>query len=203
MVPAATGFSAGILAGYYTSFSLWIGITASVLFLFLFFRKKNKAILMGALITYGSYIKKNDNLATTALSVTLSDTLVAILAGIVIFPAAFSFGIQPTAGIGLVFNMLPMIFNQMQGGYFFCIIFFVLLAIAVFTFTISLLEVIVAYVVEELHLSRKLATVLASVATLALGVFASLSLTDDTRFIIGGRPLFDGLDFFLSNILLL
>lgn len=157
---------------------------------------------MGALITYGSYIKKNDNLATTALSVTLSDTLVAILAGIVIFPAAFSFGIQPTAGIGLVFNTLPMIFNQMQGGYFFCIIFFVLLAIAALTSTISLLEVIVVYVVEELHLSRKLATVLASVATLALGVSATLSLTDDTRFIIGGRPLFDGLDFFSSNILL-
>ncbi len=157
---------------------------------------------MGALITYGSYIKKNDNLATTALSVTLSDTLVAILAGIVIFPAAFSFGIQPTAGMGLVFNTLPMIFNQMQGGYFFCIIFFVLLAIAALTSTISLLEVMVAYLVEELHISRKLATVLASVATLALGVFASLSLTNDTKFIIGGRPLFDGLDFFSSNILL-
>ena len=88
------------------------------------------------------------------------------------------------------------------GGYFFCIIFFVLLAIAALTSTISLLEVIVVYVVEELHLSRKLATVLVSVAAFVLGVFASLSLTDDTRFIIGGRPLFDGLDFFSSNILL-
>ncbi len=157
---------------------------------------------MGALITYGSYINKNDNLATTALSVTLSDTLVAVLAGVVIFPAAFSFGIQPTAGTGLVFNTLPMIFNQMQGGYFFCIIFFVLLAIAALTSTISLLEVMVAYLAEELRITRKLATVLASAATLILGVFASLSLTGDTKFVVGRRPLFDGLDFFSSNILL-
>ncbi len=157
---------------------------------------------MGALITYGSYIQKNDNLTTTALSVTLSDTLVAILAGIVIFPAAFSFGIQPEAGMGLVFNTLPLIFNQMTGGYLFCLIFFVLLAVAALTSTISLLEVMVAYLVEEVHIQRKWATVFACVATMCLGVFASLSLMDDTPFTVGGKTVFDGLDFLSSNILL-
>lgn len=157
---------------------------------------------MGVLITYGSYIKKDDNLTTTALSVTLSDTLVAVLAGIVIFPAAFSFGVKPTAGMGLVFSTLPMIFNQMAGGYYFCIIFFVLLAVAALTSTISLLEVIVAYFVEELHLKRRWATVLASVGCMAVGVFASLSLKTGSGFTIAGLSFFDSLDFFSAKILL-
>ena len=157
---------------------------------------------MGVLITYGSYVKKSDNLATTALSVTLSDTLVAVLAGIVIFPAAFSFGVKPTAGMGLVFNTIPMIFNQMTGGYIFCIIFFVLLAIAALTSTISLLEVVVAYLSEELHIKRQKATVIACAVTMLLGAFASLSLMKDTPFVIAGHTLFDGMDFVSSNIML-
>ena len=157
---------------------------------------------MGVLITYGSYIKKSDNLTSTALSVILSDTLVAVLAGIVIFPAAFSFGVKPTAGMGLVFNTIPMIFNQMTGGYIFCIIFFVLLAIAALTSTISLLEVVVAYISEELHIKRQKATVIACVVTMMLGMFASLSLMKDTPFVIAGYTLFDGMDFVSSNILL-
>lgn len=157
---------------------------------------------MGVLITYGSYIQKDDNLTTTALSVTLSDTLIAVLAGVVIFPAAFSFGVQPTAGMGLVFNTLPMIFNQMAGGYFFCIIFFVLLAVAALTSTISLLEVIVAYFVEELRMSRRWATVIASLGCMAIGMFASLSLKSDTGFTIAGLSFFDSLDCISAKVLL-
>ncbi len=157
---------------------------------------------MGALITYGSYIKKKDNLTSTAFSVVLADTLIALLAGLVIFPAAFSFGIRPTAGMGLVFNTIPMIFNQMTGGYVFCIIFFVLLAIAALTSTISLLEVVVAYLSEELHINRKWSTVWACLATLFIGSFASLSLMENTPFAIGGRTVFDLMDFVSSNILL-
>ncbi len=157
---------------------------------------------MGALITYGSYIKKDDNLTSTAFSVVLSDTLIALLAGIIIFPAAFSFGINPQAGMGLVFNTIPMIFNQMMGGYWFCIIFFVLLAIAALTSTISLLEVVVAYLSEELHIKRQWATVLACVATMLIGSFASLSLKSNTSLAFGGRTVFDWMDFISSNILL-
>ena len=157
---------------------------------------------MGALITYGSYIKKKDNLTSTAFSVVLADTLIALLAGLVIFPAAFSFGIRPTAGMGLVFNTIPMIFNQMTGGYVFCIIFFVLLAIAALTSTISLLEVVVAYLSEEMHINRKWSTVWACLATLFIGSFASLSLMENTPFTIGDRTVFDLMDFVSSNILL-
>lgn len=157
---------------------------------------------MGVLITYGSYVKKSDNLTSTAFSVVLADTVIALLAGIVIFPAAFSFGVNPQAGMGLVFNTIPMIFNQMVGGYWFCIIFFVLLAIAALTSTISLLEVVVAYITEELHMKRQWATVVACVGTMLLGAFASLSLMSDTPFTIGGKPVFDLMDFVSSNILL-
>jgi NSS family neurotransmitter:Na+ symporter len=157
---------------------------------------------MGVLITYGSYIKKDDNLASTALSVTLSDTLVAVLAGIVIFPAAFSFGVNPKEGMGLVFCTLPMIFNQMAGGYFFCVIFFVLLAVAALTSTISLLEVIVAYFVEELHLSRHWATVIAAAGCAVLGIFASLSLKDGSNITIAGMSFFNSLDYLSAKILL-
>ena len=157
---------------------------------------------MGVLITYGSYIKKNDNLVSTALSVTLSDTLVALLAGVVIFPAAFAFGVSPKAGMGLVFNTIPLIFNQIPGGYFFCIVFFVLLAIAALTSTISLLEVVVAYVSEELHIRRHWATVLACCVTLFIGLFASLSLVSGSPLRVAGVTLFDALDFVSSNILL-
>lgn len=96
---------------------------------------------MGCLITYGSYIAKNDNLTSTAFMVCISDTLIAVLAGIVIFPAAFSFGIRPEAGNELAFVTLLMLFDQMTGGYFFCLIFFLLLTIAALTSSISLLEV--------------------------------------------------------------
>ena len=157
---------------------------------------------MGVLITYGSYVKKSDNLTSTAFSVVLADTAIALLAGLVIFPAAFSFGVKPEAGMGLVFNTLPMLFNQMAGGYWFCLIFFVLLAIAALTSTISLLEVLVAYLSEELHLKRQWATIVACAGTMLLGAFASLSLMSGTPFTIGGRPVFDLMDFVSSNILL-
>lgn len=157
---------------------------------------------MGVLITYGSYVKKNDNLTSTAFSVILADTLIALLAGIVIFPAAFSFGINPKAGMGLVFNTIPMIFQQMTGGYFFCIIFFVLLAIAALTSTISLLEVVVAYLSEQLHLKRQWATVIACAVTMLVGAFASLSLMENSPFASDGYTLFGMMDFLSSNILL-
>ena len=157
---------------------------------------------MGVLITYGSYVKKEDNLISTAFSVVIADTAIAILAGLVIFPAAFSFGVKPEAGMGLVFNTLPMLFNQITGGYWFCLIFFVLLAIAALTSTISLLEVLVAYLSEEMHLKRTWATVIACAGTMVLGVFASLSLMSETPFAVAGHTIFDMMDFLSSNILL-
>lgn len=160
------------------------------------------SIGMGALITYGSYISKKDNLITTVTYVCLIDTFVAVMAGIIIFPAAMSFGISPKAGDGLVFNILPMIFNKMTGGYIFCLIFFILLAIAALTSTISLLEVIVAFLNEELNISRNKATIYGSVATLIIGLLATSSRRNGSILSFGNITFFNILDYFTNNILL-
>ena len=152
------------------------------------------SIGMGALITYGSYIGQSDNMVSSAVSVTLADTLVAVLAGIIIFPAAFTFGIQPEAGASLAFTTLPMVFQQMAGGYVFCLLFFVLLVIATLTSTISLLEVIVATLTEELRLTRPQAVVVGTLGTAAIGVVATLSLRPDSPLSLGGSTAFDLLD---------
>lgn len=160
------------------------------------------SIGMGALITYGSYISREDNMVSSAVGVVLADSLVAILAGVIIFPAAFSFGIQPEAGASLAFTTLPMVFQQMTGGYFFCLIFFLLLVIATLTSTISLLEVIVATLTEEMHLSRPMAAILGAVGTAVIGVFATLSFRSGSSILIGGKTFFDLLDHITAMYLL-
>jgi len=157
---------------------------------------------MGTLITYGSYIRKKDYLTATAVGVSIADLVVAVLAGIAIFPAVFSFGINPSEGPGLVFITLPNIFEQMPGGYFFSLIFFILLAVAALTSTISLLEVVVAYFSEELKMTRLKATIIGSMAIFALGIFCSLSFGMMSDFQIFGKNLFDLMDFTSSNLLL-
>lgn len=157
---------------------------------------------MGVLITYGSYIGKKDNLGSTALSVSLTDTLVALLAGVMIFPAAFAFGIQADAGPGLAFISLPAIFQQMAGGQVFAFLFFVLLAIAALTSTISLLEVVVAYFVEELKMTRKKATLIAVASMSLLGILSSLSFGPLKEITLFGKTIFDLLEFTSSNLLL-
>ncbi|RMI15381.1 MAG: sodium-dependent transporter [Calditrichaeota bacterium] len=110
---------------------------------------------MGLMITYGSYLSKNDNMVTSGLWVAVFDTLIALLAGFMIFPALFAFGKQPDAGPTLIFIVLPELFQQMPLGNIIGALFFLLLSIAALTSTISLLEVPVAYVVDELGWPRK------------------------------------------------
>ncbi len=157
---------------------------------------------MGTLITYGSYIRKNDNLATSAIWITVTDTMIAIIAGISIFPAVFALGGSPSSGTGLVFTVLPGIFEKMPFGSVFASLFFVLLSIAALTSTISILEVVVAYLVEELKITRKKATLLSMLAASALGLFAVLSFGPLSGFTIGGQNIFGMLDYVTSNIML-
>lgn len=160
------------------------------------------SIGMGTLITYASYVPKDNNLGKTAVSVAFTDTLVAILAGVAIFPAVFAFNIAPGSGAGLVYITLPNIFQQMPGGYVFSLMFFILLGVAALTSTISVLEVIVAFFSEELNMGRKSATWVATVLVSILGVMASLSwgLMSDVK--IFGKSIFDILDYTSANILL-
>ncbi len=160
------------------------------------------SIGMGTLITYGSYIQKKDNLATTALSVVATDTMVAILAGVAIFPAVFAFGIPTSAGPGLAFITLPNIFEQMPGGTIFSVMFFLLLAVAALTSTISVLEVIVAFFVEELKMKRGAATWLATFSVSTLGVFCVLSTSSMADFKILGKTVFELMEYTTANVLL-
>ncbi len=133
------------------------------------------SIGMGTLITYGSYIKKRENLAGTAVSVVVADTSVAIIAGLAIFPAVFAFGIDPGEGPELVYKTLPVIFMNMAGGLIWAFMFFLLLCFAAITSTISMLEVIVAYFSEQLNMSRKRATVLSMISVGFLGIICTVS----------------------------
>lgn len=160
------------------------------------------SIGMGTLVTYGSYIQKNNNLGNTAVSVAFADTFIAILAGLAIFPAVFAFGIEPGSGEGLVYITLPNIFQQMPGGYFFSLMFFILLGVAALTSTISVLEVIVAFFSEELGLKRKAATWLASSSVSILGVMCVLSSSTMADVKIVGFTVFDLMNFTSANILL-
>lgn len=160
------------------------------------------SIGMGALITYGSYINKDNNLPRTAIQVSIADTAIAILAGVMIFPAVFALGMDPEAGPGLVFQVLPELFMKMPGGYFFSIIFFILLAVAALTSTVSLLEVVVAFASEELTMSRQKATILGTIAIWLVGVIATLSFSDLSNVKIFDLTIFDILDYVSANILL-
>lgn len=146
---------------------------------------------MGALITYGSYIRKEDNLFTTSLWIAGADTFIAILAGVAIFPAVFAFGLSPAAGPSLVYEVLPNVFNSMPGGRFFAILFFVLLTIAALTSTISLLEVLVLWAVEELHWSRRKAAIILSFIVFVIGVFCTFSFGLLSNFKIFGLTIFE------------
>lgn len=160
------------------------------------------SIGMGCLITYASYFGKQTNLQTTALQVTILDTLVAVLAGVMIFPAVFSFGIEPTTGPELVFITLPNVFEQLPFGNIWSFVFFVLLALAALTSTISLHEVSTAYVHEEYHISRKKAAVIVSVGVTIVGILCSLSMGVLSSYTLFGLNFFNLLDFVTAKIML-
>lgn len=160
------------------------------------------SIGMGTLITYGSYISKKDNLANSAVIVSMADTAIAILAGIAIFPAVFAFNIAPGAGEGLVFITLPNIFQQMTGGYFFSVLFFLLLTVAALTSSISIMEVVVAFMVENLNMTRTNATIFTTIGISYLGTLCAMSWGGFKDFQIGQFNFFSLLDFTSSSILL-
>ncbi len=145
---------------------------------------------MGCMITYGSYIRKSDSLLKTSLSVIFADVIIAMLAGIAIFPAVFSFGITPASGPDLVFKTLPNIFGHMTGGYVISILFFLLLVVAALTSSVSVMEVLVAALTEEFKMSRKKAVAMVTSAVLVTTVLCALSQMPDSALKIGGTDLF-------------
>ncbi|KXG78983.1 sodium-dependent transporter [Thermotalea metallivorans] len=158
---------------------------------------------MGCMITYGSYLSKDTNIPESAVTIPLIDTAVALLAGLAVLPAVFAFGFEPAAGPGLVFITFPAVFAKMPLGGIFSILFFVLVLFAALTSSISLLEVVVAYVVDEWKIKRKIATVALAFIIFLIGIPASLSFGPWAHIkVLGDRGFFDTYDFISSNILL-
>ena len=160
------------------------------------------SIGMGALLTYGSYIKEDKGITKSTYTIILSDTIFALLAGVMIFPAIFSFGLEPNSGAGLVFVTLPYIFGQIPHGNIVSIAFFLLLLAAAITSGISIIEVPVASMVERLKISRTKACALLFLIISCISVPATLSFGDLSSFKIIGKNIFDFLDFITSNLLM-
>ena len=157
---------------------------------------------MGALITYSSYFSNETDMRATVWQVTLINTMVAVLAGVMIFPAAFSFGIAPTEGASLVFITLPRVFENLPLSTLWSVVFYILLAMAALTSTISLHEVATAYVNEEFNVPRKKAAYLVSFGVFAIGVVCSLSFGILKEYTIAGLTFFDALDYLTAKIML-
>ncbi len=163
---------------------------------------------MGIVITYSSYMPKEDNILSTGISTAIADTCFALLAGFAIMPAVFAAGIAPSGGPGLVFQTLPYIFTVEATARpvlssAAAIFFFVSVLFAAMTSSVSLVEVGTAFLVEEKGMKRKWATLLIFVCTGIVGVFCSLSMGPLAHVHFFGKPLFDFLDMFCSNILLI
>lgn len=157
---------------------------------------------LGCLITYSSYFKKETPLVRTSFITAGLDTMVAILAGVIIFPAVFTFGQEPTAGPKLVFEVLPSIFSSISGGVIWSTLFFFLLFLASITSTISMAEITTAYFSEEFGLSRKRATALTIALAMVFGSLCAMSFGSLGHITIFGMTLFNLFDYVSSNILL-
>ncbi|MFB5268726.1 sodium-dependent transporter [Paenibacillus enshidis] len=157
---------------------------------------------MGILITYGAYVDKRQSLGTATLAIGAGDLIYALIAGLIIFPTAFSFGIDPGQGPSLVFIALPAAFSEMPLGWLFGGLFFILLAIAALTSAVSILEVPVAYAKERWNWSRSRSVWTMALICFILGIPSALSLGMVPALTFGGKAFFDWMDFIASNILL-
>ena len=157
---------------------------------------------LGTMMTYASYFSKETHIVKSATITACLDTTVAILSGVIIFPAVFTFGVSPTQGPALVFEVLPNIFNQLPGSTIWSILFFFLLFIASLSSTISMSEVSIAYFTEEKKMSRNKATILNTAIALIFGTLCALSFNCLDNITIAGMTIFSIFDYVSSNILL-
>jgi neurotransmitter:Na+ symporter, NSS family len=158
---------------------------------------------MGTMLTYGAYVEKSQSLGAATMAIAGGDLLYALLAGLIIFPTTFVFGIEPTEGAGLVFMALPAAFSAMPFGGFIGGLFFILLAIAALTSAVSILEVPVAFVRERFKLSRMKAAALTGIVCFLVGLPSALSAGNAVEGLSWrGRSFFDWMDFLSSNVIL-
>jgi len=160
------------------------------------------SIGMGVMITYGSYLPRNVNIPRSTLIIVLLDVGVAVLAALMVLPAVFAVGLDPSAGPGLTFITLPAVFASMPFGNLFGTLFFALLAIAALTSAVSILEPMIAWAVDEHGIGRGAATLAASLVCLLLAIPASLSFGPLSDATLASKTFFDWMDFLANNVML-
>ena len=165
------------------------------------------SIGMGCICTFASYFSRKANLMKSAVNIVAIDSLIAILAGLMIFPAAFSVGINPDSGPSLIFITLPNVFHEAFGsmpiiGYVISVLFYMLLALAALTSTISMHEIGTAFLYEELHVSRRTGATIETAICSVIGIMCALSCGASDAFVFNGKSLLDCCDFFTAQILM-
>ncbi len=159
---------------------------------------------MGAIMVYGSYMPKSSSIGGSVMTIAILDTLVALLAGMAIFPLVFANGLAPGVGPGLIFQTLPIAFGSMPGGQLFGSLFFILLVFAAWTSAISLIEPAVAWLVENRQIGRARAAIMVGVTVwfIGLGTVFSFNIWSGEAYQLFGKTVFDLLDYLTSNIML-
>jgi len=160
------------------------------------------SLATGSIMMYGAYLPKGISIVKTGFYVVCADTLIALLAGLAIFPIVFANGLAPSTGSGLIFKTLPLAFGHMPYGTFFATLFFIMLVFAAFTSTISLLEPTVSWVIEKFELTRQKATLMVGIAIWLLGFLTVFSFNVLKDFLILGRTLFECIDELTASYML-
>jgi len=157
---------------------------------------------MGTIMIYGSYVPQGTSIASTSIAIAVFDTMVALLAGMAIFPIVFANALQPGAGPSLIFETIPVAFGNMVGGILFGTLFFVLLLVAAWTSSISLIEPAVTMMIEKFNMTRRQAAIWTGLATWLLGFGTAFSFNIWSEAQVFGMTFFDHLDFLTSNLML-
>lgn len=186
---------------YLFAFS-WDKVTSSAILNAMGFTFFSLSLGAGILITYGSYLQKGEDIPKASGWVAVLAIQAALLAGLMIMPAVFAFGLEPNGGPGLVFVTVPLIFSHIPFGWFFAILFYICLLTAALTSAVSLLEVVVAFLHNEWHLSRRVSVTVCFITLFVLGAVSALSFGVWSGFTIGGRNFFDFLDFVCTNFMM-
>jgi NSS family neurotransmitter:Na+ symporter len=159
-------------------------------------------VAMGGMMTFGAYLPRQVSIPQSVVIIVFADTIVALLAGLVIFPAVFNNGLDPAAGVGLIFQTLPVAFAQMPGGYVFSVLFFTLLAVAGITSMVGLIECVTAWMEDHHGFARHISAMIVVGAVAVLSVFSILSYNVISELQFMGRDLNGVLDYFSNQILL-
>lgn len=178
----------------------WSGFTSSAIFNAMGFTFFSLSLGAAVMVTYAGYLSEKVNLLTSTAWVAFLAIMAAVLGGLMVMPAVFAFNLSPTAGPGLTFVTMPAIFSQMPFGVFFAILFYFCLVVAAITSSMSMLEAVVASLLDYTRLSRAAVTWITTVLAAFIGLFCTLSFGSLSDFKMFGKNVFDLLDFLTSNV---